>query len=271
MNIVVTGGTDGIGLALVKKLLLLQHNVFMVGKNPEKGNKILNDLSNSRLEFFDCDLSEKEEIKKLIDKIKKLNTLDVLVNNAGAIFDKRITNSEGIEKTFSLNHLSYLQLSLGLIDKLEESKISRIVNIASNAHKRYKIDIDDLENKINYNGWKAYCRSKLLNIFTTYSFKQELNTKINCNCLHPGFVNSNFGNNNKSLYRFLIEILKRIFAITNEKAALTPLYLATSENLNGVNGKYFYKLKEIKSSPASYDSNLAKLVWNKSIEYIKKT
>lgn len=269
MNIVVTGGTDGIGLALVKKLLLLNYNVFMVGKNSEKANKILNSLSNSRLEFFECDLSEKEEIKKLIERIKKLNTLDVLINNAGAIFDKRITTSEGIEKTFALNHLSYLQLSIGLMNKLEESKISRIVNVSSNAHKRYTIDIEDLENTINYNGWKAYCRSKLLNIFTTYSFKKELNTKINCNCLHPGFVNSNFGNNNKSIYRFTIEIVKRIFAISNEKAALSPLYLATSEKLNEVNGKYFYKLKETKSSPSSYDSNLAKLVWNKSLEYIK--
>ena len=269
MYIVVTGGTDGIGLALVKKLLELNHTVFMIGKNPEKGNKILNLISNEKLRFFQCDLSEKEEIKKLLVKLNKLDKIDVLVNNAGAIFDKRIINSNGIEKTFALNHLSYLQLSIGLKEKLEKSDISRIVNISSDAHKRHELDINDLENVNGYNGWKAYCRSKLLNTLTTYSFKKELNTKINCNCLHPGFVNSNFGNNNKSILRYFIEILKNIFGISNDKAALSPLYLVTSPKLNGVNAKYFSKLKEKRSSPESYDSDLASQVWLKSMNYLK--
>ena len=269
MNIVVTGGTDGIGLALVKKLLSLEHRVMMIGKNSKKAEKILSSLNNSKLEFFECDLSEKKEINKLIKKLDNVSIIDVLINNAGAIFDKRELNSEGIEKTFALNHLSYLQLSLGLKEKLEESKISRIVNISSNAHKFYDIDIDDLQNKINYNGWKAYCRSKLLNIFTTYSFKKELNTKINCNCLHPGFVNSNFGNNNRSLYRTFAKLLKYFFAISNETASLSPLFLATSENLNGINGKYFDKLKETNSSKISYDQNLRKVVWAESLKYLK--
>ncbi len=269
MNIVVTGGTDGIGLALVKKLLLLNHNVQMIGKDSQKAERILNSLNSSRLEFFKCDLSEKEEINNLIKKMNNYNVIDVLINNAGAIFDNRELNSEGVEKTFALNHLSYLQLSLGLKKKLEESKVSRIVNISSSVHKYYGLDIDDLQNKNNYNGWKAYCRSKLLNIFITYSFKKELNTKINCNCLHPGFVNSNFGNNNKSSYRTVVKLFKNFFAINNEKASLSPLFLATSEKLNGVNAKYFDKLKEIKSSKVSYDNHLRKLVWEKSLKYLQ--
>ena len=119
----------------------------MIGRNSKKAEKILSSLNNSKLEFFECDLSEKKEINKLIKKLDNVNVIDVLINNAGAIFDKRELNSEGIEKTFALNHLSYLQLSLGLKDKLEESKISRIVNISSNAHKFYDIDINDLQNK----------------------------------------------------------------------------------------------------------------------------
>tara|TARA_B100001057_G_scaffold387712_1_gene394973 strand:+ start:2474 stop:3283 length:810 start_codon:yes stop_codon:yes gene_type:complete len=269
MNIVVTGGTDGIGLALVKKLLSLGHNVQMIGKDSKKAEKILNNISNKNLEFFECDLSEKEEVDKLIIKMNNLGSIDVLVNNAGAIFNKRELNSKGVEKTFALNHLSYLQLSLGLKKKLEESKISRIVNISSNVHKYYGLDINDLQNEINYNGWKAYCRSKLMNILITYSFKKELNTKINCNCLHPGFVNSNFGNNNKTFLRLFIKLFKNLFAISNEKASLSPLYIATSENLNGVNAKYFDKIKEIRSSKQSYDSNLRKLVWEESLKYLQ--
>ena len=169
-------------------------------------------------------------LKKLLQSLNKIPSIDVLINNAGSIFDKRTLTKEGIEKTFALNHLSYMQLSLGLLSKLESSADPRIVNVSSNAHKRYKIDINDLENKENYSGWKAYCRSKLLNIFFTYSFKNELNTKVNSNCLHPGFVNSNFGNNNKNFYRFLVNILKYLLAINVNKASLSPLYLSLDKN-----------------------------------------
>ena len=156
-----------------------------------------------------------------------------------------------------------------MLDKLERSTDPRIVNVSSNAHKRYKIDINDLENMNNYSGWKAYCRSKLLNIFFTYSFKNELNTKVNSNCLHPGFVNSNFGNNNKNFYRFLINILKNLLAINVNKASLSPLYLSLDKDLYGLNGKYFNKLNKVNSSDESYDQDLAKKVWIKSLEYIE--
>ncbi len=268
-NIIVTGGTDGIGLALVKKLLEKNHTVFIIGKNAEKGNSVLNQIKNSKLDFFQCDLSEKSEIKKLLQTLNKIPSIDVLINNAGSIFDKRTLTKEGVEKTFALNHLSYMQLSLGLLSKLESSSDPRIVNVSSNAHKRYKIDINDLENKENYSGWKAYCRSKLLNIFFTYSFKTELNTKVNSNCLHPGFVNSNFGNNNKNFYRFLVNILKNLLAINVNTASLSPLYLSLDKDLYGVDGKYFYKLNKASSSKDSYDKELAKKVWIKSLEYIE--
>ena len=268
-NIVITGGTDGIGLALAKHLVDKKQNVFIIGRDESKGNKILNSLKSPNLEFFQCDLSELGGIKKILITLNNIKNIDVLINNAGAIFDKRCLNSDGIEKTFFLNHLSYFALSTGLVDKLENSNDPRIINVASNAHKRYKIDINDLESENNYNGWKAYCRSKLLNIFFTYSFKDKIKTKINSNCLHPGFVNSNFGNNNQNFYRFLINILKNLLAVDTNKAALSPLNLALNDDYKGVNGKYFFKLKEKKSSKESYNIELANQIWNKSLKYLK--
>jgi len=268
MNILITGGTDGIGLALAKRFLNLDYNVFIIGKNFEKGNSIITKIKKPNLTFFQCDLSEKKEIKRLIKQLNNLSHLDILINNAGAIFDKRVETSDGIEKTFALNHLSYFHLSIGLKNLIEKSRNGKIINISSNAHKRYKLNLNDLENKNEYNGWKAYCHSKLLNIYLTYFYKKKLKTKINCNCLHPGFVNSNFGNNNKSIYRFAVEVLKKIIGISNEEASKAPFELALSKNYEGINGKYFFKTIQKKSSIVSYDKEIGELVWKKSLDYI---
>ena len=266
MKIIITGGTDGIGLALTKKLINLNHDVVVVGNNSIKAKKNLKNLDSKKIKFFKCDLSEKKQINKLIEKFNDFSKIDILVNNAGAIYNRRELNSEGIEKTFALNHLSHLQLSLGLRKKIEKSRCPMIINVSSNAHKFFNLDLGDLHNEINYNGWKAYCRAKLLNIITSYSFKKELNTKINCNCVHPGFVNSNFGSNNKSILRSIIKIIKKCLAMSNEKASLAILRLMISEEFKNINGKYFDKFKETKSSDATYNPELRKFIWNESIK-----
>ena len=267
-NIIITGGTDGIGLAITKELSKDNYNkIIIIGNNEVKGNKVINNLKQENLKFIRCDLSEKREIQKLAHKLNELEKIDVLLNNAGAMFSKRETNSENIEKTFALNHLSYFHLSLYLLKNLEKSPNGKIINVASNAHKRYPLDLNDLENKYNYNGWKSYCRSKLLNIYLTYNFNKKINTKVTCNCLHPGFVNSNFGNNNISLMRFGINILKNFLAISCEKASETPLMLIRDEEYNKITGKYFFNKKEIKSSVISYDDKIKDIVWEKSLKY----
>ncbi len=267
-KIVITGGTDGIGLAIAKELLKKNENeIIIIGKNYKKGIQLVDSFNAKNINFIQCDLSEKKEILELSKKLSELNKIDVLINNAGAMFSKRYTNSENIEKTFALNHLSYFHLSLYLLKKIENSPDGKIINVASNAHKRYALDLNDIENEKNYNGWKSYCRSKLLNLYFTYNFNKKLNTNVVCNCLHPGFVNSNFGNNNISMMRFAINILKNFLAITCEKAAETPIELIYNNDLNKVTGKYFFNKKEIKSSKNSYDNEIADKVWDLSLDY----
>ena len=147
-----------------------------------------------KVEFFQCDLSEKDELINLSKKLIKLGKIDCLVNNAGALFEKEKLIDWGIEKTFALNHLSYFHLSLLLIDKLEEAEKPKIINVSSYAHKKYDLNLNDLENKNNYNSMKAYCQSKLLNIFFYLCFQFKNKFKITCNCLCPGLVDSNFEN-----------------------------------------------------------------------------
>ena len=165
-NVVITGATNGIGLSVVRQLINKNFQIYIIGKNKEKGNKIISELNKTNLNYINCDLSELSEVKHLISELKKLKKIDILVNNAGAIFSKRVLNSEKIEKTFALNHLSYFYLTLGLIDNLELSENPMIINVASQAHKRFKLDLSDIENKKFYSGWKSYCRSKLLNILS---------------------------------------------------------------------------------------------------------
>ena len=109
----------------------------------------------------------------------------------------------------------------------------------------------------------------MLNVLFTYSFNKEIKTKVTCNCLHPGFVNSNFGNNNDFYFKFLVNFFRKLVAITPKKGSETMIFLAEANRIKNISGKYFYKKKEVRSSSYSYNEKVAKIVWNKTLEYLK--
>jgi len=202
----------------------------------------------------------------LLDRYPKI---DILINNAGAYFDKRTTTSEGLDSTFALNHLSYFILTNHLLPALKHGNGGRIINVASDAHSGAKLDFSDLSNDRSYSGMRAYGQSKLMNIIFTYEMAKRLQgTPVTVNCLHPGFVASKFGDNNKTLMGAVVWIGKKLIAINETKGTDTQVYLATSPEVASKSGLYFHKCKPIKSSAVSYDPMVAKKLWEYSENFL---
>jgi NAD(P)-dependent dehydrogenase (short-subunit alcohol dehydrogenase family) len=197
--------------------------------------------------------------------VARFPKIDVLVNNAGAINVSRTTTKDGLETTFAVNHLAPFLLTHLLLERLKQSAPSRIVNVASRAHRRSRVDFDDIEGKRSYSGMGAYSKSKLCNILFTYELARRLEgTGVTANCLHPGVIASGFGKNQPGLFNLGVKLVAP-FLWTKEKGARTSLYLAESPEVAGVTGKYFDSdTREISSSKVSYDRDAQRRLWELS-------
>lgn len=196
----------------------------------------------------------------------KYNRLDVLINNAGAIYSERLLSPEGYEGQITVNHLSHFLLTGLLLPLMKNTANSRIINVSSQAHKMGKIWFNDLMLEKEYSGIKSYGQAKLANILFTYELASRLqNTGITVNCLHPGGVNTGFDRHLKGIVNILWKSFKP-FLITSEKGAETSIYLATSDEVNGITGKYFIKKKPVESTKLSLDADVAKELWKRSEE-----
>lgn len=269
-DIVVTGATDGIGKVTARELAKLGATVTIVGRNAAKGEAVVREmrekLGYDRVSFVAGDLSTRRGAKAAADGIKgRLKKLDVLVNNAGAMFQKRELTEDGIEKTFALNHMGYFWLTAALLDLVKAVPAGRIVTVASAAHQGAKLDLEDLQNEKRYSGWVAYGQSKLANIYFNNELARRLQgTGVTANCLHPGFVASRFGDNNGGVVKLVIGLAKSVAAISEDNGAKTSVYLASSPEVEGISGKYFDKCKAVRSSAVSYDENVGRELWRLS-------
>jgi NAD(P)-dependent dehydrogenase (short-subunit alcohol dehydrogenase family) len=269
-NCIVTGATDGIGKQTAIDLAKLGYNIGLVGRSQGKGDIVLDEIASSTgnhsLKYFKTDLSIINNLHNLANDIKsKYNSIDILINNAGAYFSQYIKTKEQLEMTFALNHLSYFQLTKLLMDIIEFETPGRVINVASSAHFGAKLDLNDIQMKKGYKGWTAYCNSKLMNVLFTYEIhKRYNNTGVTFNSLHPGFVNTSFGDNNTGLGKNILSIGKKIIAINVIKGASTNVYLASSDEVKNISGKYFDKSKSIKSSKLYYSDSNQHRLWSES-------
>lgn len=272
-TILITGATNGIGLIAARELARLGAQVVIASRSPEKCASVVEQIKretgNVQVESIAADLSTRDGVHKVAHEFKRRHTrLDVLLNNAGALFLSRQLSEDGIEMTFALNHLSYFLLTILLLDTLKASGPARIVNVSSAAHQRGRINFDDLQMEKGYIGLSAYSQSKLANVLFTYELARKLEgTRVTTNVLHPGFVNTGFAKNNGWMGKLGMALLLPLQR-NAEVGAQTSVYLASSPQVEGVTGKYFVDSKSIPSSPASYNRATAERLWQVSLEMI---
>ena len=266
----ITGGSDGIGYVASRELARMGARVVIVGRNSAKtgaaAQRIIADTGNPAVEYLLADLSSQREVRRVAAEAMQLVPhLDVLLNNAGAIFLSNRRSAEDIELTFALNHLGYFLLTNLLLEHLRKAPQARIVNVSSRAHESPgKFRLEDLPKPSGNGGYPAYKRSKLCNILFTYELARRLEGEnITVNALHPGLVRTNIASNNGLLGR-VGNFFIRVRGIAPDKGAETPVYLAASPEVESVTGKYFVDCRPVPSSGMSYDADLAARLWDMS-------
>jgi NAD(P)-dependent dehydrogenase (short-subunit alcohol dehydrogenase family) len=265
----VTGATSGIGEETAVGLARCGARVILVARDRERGEasgaRVKAKTANPAVVLLLADLASQREIRDLAGQVlNSFPSLHVLVNNAAVVHVSRETTVDGYEMTFAVNHLAYFLLTRLLLDRLVESRPARIVNVASNGHNFGKLDFDDLQSEKKYSWMKVYGTSKLANVLFTYELGRRLaGTGVTVNCLHPGAVSTGLGMNNGRLGRIVVPLLRPFF-LTPEAGARTSIYLATSDEVTSVSGRYFVKCEPRPSSPASYDEDLARRLWQES-------
>ncbi len=272
----VTGAASGIGAVTARTLAQQGAAVVLVDRNAEGGMAMVDQIKqrtgDSAVEFMRADLSSQKEICQLAQQFtNRYQRLDVLVNNAGALFPQRRETIDGLEMTFALNYLGYFRLTNLLLARLKASAPARIVNVASRTHALAQINFDDLQSRSGYRGRQAYAHSKLAIVLFTYELARRLQgTGVTVNVVDPGTVATNFPMNNGKLIGLAVRLFS--FALPSpEEGAQTSIYLATSPEVEGVSGKYFVKCKAVPSSPASYDTATASRLWQVSETYLDGT
>ncbi|MGD8759443.1 MAG: SDR family oxidoreductase [Anaerolineales bacterium] len=269
----VTGATDGIGKATAMALAQMGATVVVAGRSEQKCvatvEQIVQKTGNQQVEHMLSDFSVLAEVRQLAaDFVRRNDRLDVLVNNAGAMFLRRSLSPEGYEMTFAVNHLAPFLLTHLLLDIIKASAPARIVNVASGGHRRKVLDFDDLQSRKGYSPMRVYGKSKLANMLFTYELAHRLKgTSVTVNAMHPGFVRTNMGANNGWFVRLMLPLI-HIASLTPEQGARTAVYLASSPEVESVSGKYFINCAPARSSRASHDKEAAAQLWQASAEMV---
>jgi NAD(P)-dependent dehydrogenase (short-subunit alcohol dehydrogenase family) len=274
--IVITGANAGIGKETTRALALKEATIVMACRNLDKARPVCemikDESGNLNIEVMHLDLAWLDSIRIFADQfMAKYRHLDVLINNAGTFSMKREETRDGFENTMGVNYLGPFLLTNLLLPVIKTTPNARIINLGSDAHYSGEINIDDLQNKKAYFGFKAYANSRLATVFFTQDLAERLaGTSITVNALHPGHVATGIWNlwpECKRIQSLLNKILK-YFMISPEQGAQTSIYLATSDDIEGVTGKYFDRTEPKAPSPKCMDKQLKAALWQLSADLV---
>jgi len=266
-TVIITGATSGIGEVAAVRLAEQGARIVFTARDKARADETMAALNRANPSgghaVHMADLSRLSEMKRVGAELGREPQIDVLVNNAGALFNKRQETEDGLEMTFALNHMAYFVITNLLLGKLKAG--ARIVTVASNAHRGAKLDFDDLQSRRGYVGFPVYSKSKLCNIL----FNRELARRIagsgvTANALHPGFVATRFGDNSGGLMRTVLKVAKPLGAISPEEGAMTMVYLASSPEVAVISGAYFYECRSATPTAEARNDEDAKKLWQVS-------
>src|SRR2546421_2768600 len=267
--VMITGANSGIGKAASLALAKMGANVVMVTRNKEKGEaaraEIIKKSQNNSVDLLMADLSSLESVRKLATEFqRRYSKLHVLVNNAGLFNQRHNVTTDGYENTFATNYLAPFLLTNLQLPILKASAPSRIINVSSVGHYNGHINFDDLNLEKEYGGWKAYGQSKLALVLFTHELAKKLQgTRVTVNSVHPGTVATNIWTRPLGPAGFIMS-LPKLFMLSPQRGGETIVYLASSDEAEGLNGEYLEKLKVKKSSDESYDEEIAQRLWDVS-------
>jgi NAD(P)-dependent dehydrogenase (short-subunit alcohol dehydrogenase family) len=269
-TVVITGGNSGIGLATAKALAGAGARVLVTARDEQRGSQAVEEIrrssGSSSVELVVFDLADLASVRKgAAEILDRAGRIDVLINNAGVIQSERRLTPDGLETTFAVNHLGHFLLTQLLLERITASAPSRIVNVASTAHKgaRRGLDFDDLQSERGYRGMKVYSKSKLANIYFTKELARRLaGTGVTVNCLHPGTVGTGYGRDGDAggLLAFGIKVAKP-FMLRPDQGARTSVYLASSSAASDVTGEYFVRRRPRQPSKVARDPEAAARLW----------
>ncbi len=267
---VITGCNSGIGKHTAIELAKLGYEIIMLVRDSEKSRnayeEIKKESGSESLQLIYIDLASLESIRKSADELKrKISKIDLLINNAGIFKRKEAKSPEGFELTIAVNYLAPFYLTKLLLPLIEKAESSRIINLSSELYKNGKVYLDSRFSNTKFNGSKAYADSKLLVIYFTKSLAKRLSTtSVTVNALHPGVIGTDVFREYPKWFSNLLNL----FIATPEKGAQPTIHLATSDEVKGVTGKYFYKTEIKETDPVANDEELADNIWEKTEEII---
>ena len=265
-----TGATSGIGQVAAERLAQMGARLVLVARDRARGEAELARLSargpGTAHGIHYADLGDLTAMKRVGAEIAAAEPrIDVLVNNAGGLFATRQVTRDGLERTFAVNHMAYFVLTHLLRDRLIAAAPARIVNTASDAHVREKLDFDDLQFAHGYRFRAAYGRSKLANILFTRELARRLaGTGVTANCLHPGFVATGLGQRDNRWLGLLVRVAMLLRAEPAHKGAETIVYLASSPEVAAVTGEYFCDCRPTNPSADARSDDDARRLWRES-------